>query len=210
MSAPISMNKIIHGAVRRDLARFQDALDAFPDGDAGRAARLRAAWRYFYTELDHHHHGEHDIVWPALRQVGASEELLTAMDAEHDRLAEALTRTDAAFATLEGKPTGDSATSARLAVGALAAVADEHLQHEEADLDPIYLQNSDRPEIKAMGRRFARRRPSELGDFMAWLQNGATAEERSALRQNVPPPVVAILGAVFGRRYKREIAPVWC
>lgn len=204
----MSMNKIIHAAVRRDLARLQKGLDAFPDGDAGRAARLRAGWRYFYGELDYHHHSEHEIVWPALRQVGASEELLAAMDAEHDRLAEALKETDNAFAALAENPSGESVASARAAVTALTAVADEHLRHEEADLEPTYDEHRDRPEIKAMGRKFARRRPSELGDFMAWVQNGASAEERSALRKNVPPPVVAVFG-LLGRRYKREIAPVW-
>ena len=34
MAETISMNKVIHGAVRRDLQRFLDALAAFSDGDA--------------------------------------------------------------------------------------------------------------------------------------------------------------------------------
>ena len=34
----MSMNKVIHTAVRRDLDRFLAALDAFTEGDAARAA----------------------------------------------------------------------------------------------------------------------------------------------------------------------------
>jgi hypothetical protein len=41
--AHMSMNKTIHHAVRRDLARFRAALDAFPDGDRERAAALYRA-----------------------------------------------------------------------------------------------------------------------------------------------------------------------
>jgi len=33
--------------------------------------------------------------------------------------------------------------------------------------------------------------------------------ELSALRESVPSPVLAIIGGVFGRRYRKEIAPVW-
>ena len=36
----MSMNKVIHGAVRRDLDRFRRALDAFADGDRARADAL--------------------------------------------------------------------------------------------------------------------------------------------------------------------------
>jgi hypothetical protein len=61
-----------------------------------------------------------------------------------------------------------------------------------------------------MGKKFSRSQPiGKAGWFMAWLDDGATPEERAALRANVPGPVVAIIGGVFGRRYRKEIAPVW-
>ncbi len=41
------------------------------------------------------------------------------------------------------------------------------------------------------------------------MQDGATAEERAALADNVPRPVIAVIGGVFGRRYRKEVAPVW-
>ena len=39
--AEMSMNKVIHGAVRRDLDRFADALRTFRPGDTERAAGAR-------------------------------------------------------------------------------------------------------------------------------------------------------------------------
>ena len=42
--ATITMNEIIHAAVRRDLARAESALRSFPDGDRSRAEALKRAW----------------------------------------------------------------------------------------------------------------------------------------------------------------------
>jgi hypothetical protein len=36
----MSMNKVIHGAIRRDINRFLDALDAFAEGDRDRAEQM--------------------------------------------------------------------------------------------------------------------------------------------------------------------------
>src|SRR5436853_482453 len=122
MTAPMSMNKVIHGAVRRDLERLLMALSEFPDGSPTRAGELRAAWSYFYEELDYHHHGEHDIAWPALRELGVADSLLQELDAEHDQLAAALAESDAAFNTLHAAPTLANATLARSAVTRLRDV----------------------------------------------------------------------------------------
>ena len=68
--ATMSMNKVIHAAVRRDLDRFLAALAGFPDGDAARAADLGRAWVNFDTFLTDHHEGEHEIAWPHLERAG--------------------------------------------------------------------------------------------------------------------------------------------
>ena len=61
-----------------------------------------------------------------------------------------------------------------------------------------------------MARKFSRRAtPPKAGTFFAWVQDGATPEEQAALRQSVPGPVLAVIGGLFGRRYRKEIAPVW-
>lgn len=209
MAEPISMNRLIHAAVRRDLTRFGNALADFPNGSAARAGQLHTAWKYFYGELDYHHHGEHDIAWPALESVGVPKVTLDQMDAEHDRLAEALGTADTAFAALARTPTEASAKDARAAITTLQSVVDEHLTHEEAELEPVYQAKKETPEMKAMGRKFSKRNAKEAGDFFAWLQNGATPNEQAALRANVPAPIVAIFTRLLGRNYRRNVAPVW-
>jgi hemerythrin-like domain-containing protein len=205
----MSMNRVIHGAFRRDLRRFDESLAAFVDGDAGRAEQLWTAWANFDDQLTRHHVGEHEIAWPTLRQLGLSEDLITQWDVEHDRMTEALGAADEAMRTLRGSPSAANAQAARDATAKLSAVALEHLDHEETDLEPFYLARKDTPEIKAMGRKFGKVPPPAAGTFFAWLQDGATSEEMANLRHSVPGPVLAILGGVFGRTYRRTIAPVW-
>ena len=206
----MSMNRVIHSAFRRDLTRFENALATFADGDSRRAERLSVAWTNFNQQLTHHHSGEHTIAWPALRQVGVSDDLITQMDAEHERMAVALTSADAAMQALRRTPSGESAKTARDAMSSLRSVAVEHLDHEEAQLEPLFFDKKDTPELKSMGRQFSRElKPPAAGTFMAWLQDGASSDEVAALRQEIPGPIVTIIGGIFGRTYRRTIAPVW-
>jgi septal ring factor EnvC (AmiA/AmiB activator) len=207
--APMSMNRVIHSAFRRDLDRFVDALGRFPAGNATRATQLLTAWRHFNRQLARHHEGEHEIAWPALAKVGVTAELLAELDAEHERMAEALASADAAMAALASSATAAEAAKARDAMVNLRTVTDEHLRHEEAEIEPVYLSNADHPAIKEMGRRFARISPPVAGEFFAWLGDGADSTTMAAMSANVPKPVTTVLGGVFGRGYRKNVAPVW-
>jgi hemerythrin-like domain-containing protein len=207
--AEMSMNKVIHGAVRRDISRFLDALDTFAQGDRDRAEQLATAWANFDDQLTRHHEGEHEVAWPALEAIGVSGELIGQMDEEHDRLARALAATRDAIAALSSSASAADADAAREAVATLQAVAVEHLEHEEAELEPIYLTKRDDPAIKSMNRQFRKVSPPVAGTFFAWISDGATPGERATIKSNVPGPVLAIIGGVFGRKYRREVASVW-
>src|ERR1044072_8031883 len=93
----MSMNKVIHCAVRRDLKRFRTALDAFPDGDRARATALHRAWQNFDAQLTEHHEGEHEVAWPALRAMGVADSSITSFDSEHEAMAADLAATRAAM-----------------------------------------------------------------------------------------------------------------
>jgi hypothetical protein len=205
----MSMNTAIHGAVRRDLDRFVAALETFPAGDRRRARQLTTAWANFDDQLTHHHEGEHTTAWPALRSLGVSQDLLTGLDAEHASMAAALTRSRAALATLATTPDAEQAQAALDAVSGLRAVTVEHFGHEESALEEFYLERRDTPEMKAMGRAFAKVGPVRGGRFFAWVLDGASPGERAAVSREVPRPVLAVLAGVFGRGYRRDVAPVW-
>ena len=205
----MSMNKVIHGAFRRDLDRFIAALAAFQPGDRARATALGTAWANFDDQLTYHHEGEHEIAWPALAAVGVSPELLAAMDAEHETMAAALAQTRTAMAALLRDPGAGQVESAQAAFRTLQAVTVQHLDHEESELEPVYQAKRDTPEIKAMGRAFGKSGLARGGRFFTWVLDGASGEEEAAVRAEVPGPVIAVIGGIFGRGYRRDIAPVW-
>jgi len=205
----MSMNKVIHRAVRRDLRRFLDATARFPAGNQARAEELAKAWDNFHFELTYHHEGEHETAWPALQAVGVSPELLTTLDAEHDAMAAALTETASAMGGLRASASAEDAAAAHASFERLQEVTVAHLDHEEAELEPVYQANRDSPEIKEMGKKFSKVSPARAGRYFAWLTDGAGPEEMSSIRATVPGPVLTIISGVFGRGYRREIAPVW-
>ena len=205
----MSMNKAIHGAFRRDLDRFVSALERFTAGDRARAHGLGAAWANFDDQLTYHHEGEHRIAWPALESVGVSKDLIATMDAEHETMAAALADARTAMAAFTASATRSDADAALDAIRKLREVTVAHLDHEEAEIEDVYLAKKDTPEIKAMGRAFGRVSPARGGRFFAWLLDGASVDERAAVTSEVPGPVLAVLGGVFGRSYRKDVSSVW-
>jgi hypothetical protein len=206
----MSMNKVIHCAVRRDLERFRRALAAFTDGDRDRAAALYRAWVNFDAQLTEHHEGEHEIAWPALKAIGVSEPTITSFDAEHEQMAADLAATRQAMATLRRTATRADAETASAALAQLQTTTVTHLDHEEQETESVLTQHTGDPAVKEMGKKFSKRAGlPTAGIFFAWVQDGPTQEERSALTDSVPGPVLAVIGGLFGRRYRKEIAPVW-
>src|SRR6187455_507805 len=123
----MSMNKVIHCAVRRDLRRFRAALDAFDDGDEARAAALHTAWVNFDHQLTEHHEGEHEIAWPALKAIGVPDSSITTFDEEHDAMAAALRSAGEAMDTLARTASGADAQAAAAAMAALDQATTTHL-----------------------------------------------------------------------------------
>ena len=207
--AALSMNQIIHAAVRRDVARTEHALRRFTDGDGARARQLRLAWRNLHRELTHHHESEDAKVWPFLRTRGADGQLLEEMESEHAAMSVALASASSAFDALVAAPTAAAASSAADEVARAGVVIGDHLAHEEDAVEPLISGLEDDPEWKAIAKTM---RPASIVDAansLAWMQDGAGERERSSLRASIPGPVVTVLTALLARRYKREVAPAW-
>ncbi|MGZ5420997.1 MAG: hypothetical protein ACXWXF_02345, partial [Aeromicrobium sp.] len=145
----------------------------------------------------------------ALEAIGVSRELLDRMDAEHDTMASALADTRSAMTTLAQSAQEADAAAAARAFQHLQAVTVAHLDHEEAEIESVYLEKRDTPEMKAMGRKFAKVSPARGGRFFAWVTDGAGPDEIATIKGTVPAPVLAIISGVFGRGYRKNVASVW-
>jgi hemerythrin-like domain-containing protein len=210
MTAPqLTMNRLIHGAVRRDLERLSTALQTFRDGDLARAKDLDRAYVNLRRELTQHHEGEDTHIFPMLEKAGVESGLLHTMESEHQAMSDALSETGAAMTALATSGSSAAAQTARASVVRTQEVVEQHLSHEENELEPHFLEQEETPEWKVVEKKLKRQPPSVAGPFFAWLTDGMSAEHRAFLRTLIPAPVVTVLAKVFGRRYTRDIAPVW-
>ena len=205
----MTMNRLIHVAVRRDLDRLWTALGQVTDGDLTRARALERAFAHLREELTRHHEGEDAYVWPMLSGLGVAPDLLAAMEAEHSAMADALAETSAALNTFASSGSAADAGAARTSVEVTRDVVERHLAHEEDDVEPILRTHEDTPEWKAVEKKLRSVSPAVGGRFFAWLTDGLTEDDRTFMRTQVPAPVVFVLSRAFGRRYTREVAPVW-
>ena len=209
MAKMMTMNRVIHEAVRRDFARLEAALAAAPDGDLARARQLERAYGNLHRELIQHHEGEDRVIFPYLAAVGVPSDLLTAMDDEHHAMADAVGETRESLSTYASSGSAADAERARASVARTRSVVDRHLDHEERELEPLLEPHLESEEWKAVQKRVRPKSLAVSGRFLAWIQDGMTDEGRSYLRGTIPPPVTAVLGRVAGRAYHRDVAPVW-
>lgn len=153
-------------------------------------------------ELTHHHESEDALIWPFLQRRGVDPGILAEMEAEHATMKDSLGSASSAIDGVVASPTTHAAA-------ACSVVVERHLQHEERDVEPILAGLEDDAEWKATARKL---RPDSIVDAansLAWMQDGAGERERSSLRASIPGPVVTLLTLLLGRRYRREVAPVW-
>lgn len=209
MGATLSMNQVIHAAVRRDVARTEQALRALPDGDAARAAQVRTAWRNLVRELTHHHEAEDEHMWPFLASRGFDPALLEQMESEHGAMKVALASVSSGLDALVATPTADHAAAVADEVARAAAVINGHLEHEERDVEGLMDDLKHDADFEQLTRRLRPASTVDAANALAWMQDGAGPRELAGLRAAVPRPVVAVLTALLARRYRREVAPTW-
>ncbi|MDQ2749797.1 MAG: hemerythrin domain-containing protein [Actinomycetota bacterium] len=204
-----TMNTIIHAAFRRDLARLDAALAGFPTGSRQRAGQLNAAWDNLASQLHQHHQDEETIFWPALRTLGADDSMIGDLGGEHARMLAALDEAGRLMAAFRADPSADNAQAARSAIAELTGVVDGHLDHEERDLEPFVVRQLATPEMKAAQVAVRKAHKGGAGTFFAWLMDTDDPEVKAALRREIPPPVLFVIGRIGGRSYRRTVARAW-
>ena len=209
MAETMTMNRVIHAAVRRDLDRLATALDAAPHNDTTRAGDLQRAFVNLHAQLKHHHEQEDQYVFPALRRLGIDTSLIEEMDGEHHAMSEALQTTASLMQRYAETGSAADAAAARTSVEETRVVVERHLAHEEGELEPLMQPHLASAEWKQVEKALRRAAPTTTGRFFAWLTDGMDPESRAYVRSTIPRPIIAVFSKVFGRRYHREVATVW-
>jgi hemerythrin-like domain-containing protein len=203
------MNVIIHAAVRRDLERFERALSGSTATHTPSAGKLVAAWQNFFGQLQQHHDDEETIFFPAFRELGVDDSLMSDLDSEHATMIAALKAANDAMQALSGDMSAGNVSEAHRAIVELRTVVCAHLDHEERDLEPFAARYISTPEVKRAKAAVRKAHTRGLGTFLAWLQDSADHATTAGLRREIPPPVLFVLTRVRGRRYRKDIATAW-
>lgn len=204
-----TMNTVIHAALRRDLRRLGDALGRFPADSRARADQLTAVWDNVAHQLHLHHQDEETLFWPAFQELGVDQSLIDELESEHEQMVAALTTAEAAMEGFGANPTASNAVVACDAVAELYRVLDEHLAHEERDLEPFGARHNESPQHKAAVARARKSHTEGAGTFFAWLSDTDDPDIAIALRREVPAPVLFLLTKLGGRGYNRRSAAAW-
>lgn len=173
-----------HHGFRRDIARFQTALERVERGDAARVEALREEWGRFVASLHGHHQAEDAGIFPNI--AGQSAEAAAVIDQlslDHRRIDPLLERGAAAFAELP------NAGPALAVVAELAALLGPHLATEEREVIPFLRGAKDFPvppdeatlELYAQG--------------FAWAMHGIAEDVLEQARLLLPAGLLARLPA---------------
>lgn len=212
--ADTTMMRIVHDALRRDLARASAALEpGRAGGDQRRAIGAHLTWMMRF--LHAHHASEDNGLYPLVRErVGTASdarEVLDRMRRDHEAVATAITQVDEAATALGADGSDDAARLTVDALDALSGVLLPHLQVEETDAMPIVSRLVTAAEWLAIEKEhnLDAKSMSELGFEGHWLIDGSSDADRATVLGLVPPIPRFILRHGYARRYQRHAAACW-
>lgn len=213
--ADTTMMRIVHDALRRDLARASALLADHRLVPMHRRRAIGAHLTWMMRFLHAHHASEDAGLYPLVRErAGAAvdvREVLDRMTREHDAVATAIDHMEAAAAALAADGSDDSVRRTHVALDALGAVLLPHLRDEEADAMPIVSGVITAAEWQAIEKKhnLDPKSMSELGFEGHWLIDGSSDADRATVVGLVPAIPRFLLLHGYARRYRRHAAACW-
>jgi hemerythrin-like domain-containing protein len=191
MTAPdLSIYYMVHRAMKGDAARLARAVAEVEPGDHHRAVVFERWYEGYVGELHDHHTIEDDIFFPALvEKVPVFADQVPRIDRDHARLDELLDWTKASLRDLAGGPgSWDAAQGdASRATAELAALLDDHLGFEDADVLPLFTRHFTAEDYDELDRS-ATAKPNlrQLLFTIPWALDWATDAERTHTFDKTP------------------------
>jgi iron-sulfur cluster repair protein YtfE (RIC family) len=201
---------VVHRAFRREFRLIPELVRAVDPGDTARAAVLAGHARKVLTGLHMHHSGEDVLLWPKLlERCEPGAELIHRMEAQHERVHEALERIGPALDRWEAE--ARPAVTEEVAAGfdALRTALLEHLDDEEREILPLAARHITQAEWNQLGSHGQKEmRLRDLPILFGSVTEEATPEERTAMLEVIPLPVRIVVTPVLDRIYRRYITRV--
>jgi len=212
MTGPITEDdlavlRLVHAALRRDLALFTAELDDTAHYPAD-LSRLRRAWANFARQLHDHHTAEDELIWPTLRHRAgaAAEPVLASMTAEHATIAPGHTRGGARNVRCHRRATPGCGPTGRTHAAARARRRAPHPRGSGGlPLVRHHLTGDDLDRAAAAARRKAGL--SGAKTFLPWILDHAPAVDRRLVLHQLPLPLRWLLPRWERQRRAAQHAP---
>lgn len=213
--ADTTMMRIVHQALRRDLARAAAVLTE-PERVSGAQRRAVAAHLTWMMQFLHAHHcSEDNGLYPLVRErAGADAEVRAVLDRmrhDHEDVAVAIAHVEEAAAALAADGSDAAAQRTVAAVDALGTVLLPHLEEEESVAMPIVSRSVTAAEWLAIEKEhnLDPKSVSDLGFEGHWLVDDASDADRATVFGLVPPLPRFVLVHGYAGRYRRHAAACW-
>jgi len=210
--ADTSTMRIVHSALRRDLAHAQTALTEPPYPDRAQRAALSAHLGWLLGFLHHHHEAEDDYLYPMVRAANpGAAALLTDMAADHNAIQTAMAAAERA-AELYGR-SADARAELAAELGALSGVLLPHLRREEDDMMPVVSASITEQQWRDWEQTAAKPPPRELPFTANWLMDSLDAGDNAVvaalIRRGAGPVGRWIVTNILVRGYRKAMFRCW-
>jgi hemerythrin-like domain-containing protein len=211
--ADTTMMRIVHDALRRDLARARVVLaEPRTPGGQRRVIGTHLAWMMRF--LHAHHAAEDDGLYPVAREragTGAEVEVLDRMSRDHEAIASLVAQVQAAATVLVADGSDAAARRTVVAVDALCDALLPHLRAEEDDAMPLVSRLVTSAEWTAIDKEhnLDPKSMAELGFEGHWLIDSSTDADRATVLGLLPPVPRFLLLHGYARRYRRHTQACW-
>ncbi|MEU9074318.1 hemerythrin domain-containing protein [Kitasatospora sp. NPDC004745] len=167
--------RLVHSALRRDLARLPNALRLLQPGEDDAGEALLRHWTFVTAMLTCHHEQQDTRIWPIVRRFAPELRLLLNwLEADHHNLDHSFTRVTT-LVRIASRDTG-SAWPVAYAMEDLAARLETHLRIEERQLLPrMELVVPETSRLGGLGELLDLLRSADgpgTADALAWLLDG--------------------------------------
>jgi hypothetical protein len=210
--ADTSMMRIVHTALRRDLARARVVLTGTPPPPTAQREALAAHLGWMMRFLRAHHQGEDAGLYPMVRARNpAAAVLLDAMDAEHDAIGPGIIALESAASDYGH---GDSCGQRERLLTSIETLEEAllpHLAREEDEMMPVVSATITAADWQAWDQQYNIKPKSflDLGREGHWLIDGLSPQDRQIVVGLVPPLPRFVLLHGFARSYRRHRTHCW-
>jgi hemerythrin-like domain-containing protein len=201
---------VVHRAFRREFRLIPELARGVAAGDTARAKVVADHARLVLTGLHGHHTGEDLLLWPKLLERSAPDAALVhRMEAQHERVAEAVDRIGPALDRWEAEARPAVTEEVAACFDDLRTALLEHLDDEERHILPLAARHITQAEWNELGEHgVAGTRKKDLPVLFGSIAEEATPEELADILTVLPPPVRLLARTVFAWQYRRYVSRV--